>query len=435
METKINKMLSISMFCILMVASSSLSAQWQQDSKYGFKIKIPTSWNKNSYMDGTDQVYDYMSADENTAVQLRAFDAGAGFTTELLAQVYEESMLPTGTKKISLDDHTTANGIPSKKGVYLIDYNGTEVGLSALYIVQKNKGYVLTALIPTSMIQQKGEELKQIVKSFSIDGFSASTSTTKQNKPSGLAGLSVEMKSNTFQISSIELSNHIDANNNAVNPTTTFNTQTPEIFAVVSYTGATQKDLVVSWIFKERNRTISSDAYNFTDKKGGVGVVSITKPNAGWPTGSYSVKFEMDGKVIRELGFTVEEQSTNNDIFSGSTSDGNSSTSSAKGNHISNKSTSGSSGITGKYNLMGRSDGKSLVEYHFIDIISDGTYWEEYSPKNSGGYVSENTGTWKVDENQLKLTQRYGGVSDSYTIKGSEIIRTSEQGTVFTFRK
>ena len=330
------QIISISLVTLLLVIlSSNLNAQWQQDSKFGFKIKIPSSWNKNSYMDGTDKVWDYMSADENIAIQLRAFEAGPEFTTALLAQVYEESMLPAGTKKLSLNEHTTATGIPCKKGVYLIDYNGTEVGLSALYIVQNNKGYVLTALIPSSMIQQRGEELKQVVKSFTLEGFASPTHIANQNKKSsGLSGLTGGMATSSFKITGIKLSNRVDANNNAINPTTNFNPQTSEIFAVVAYTGGTQKDLIVSWIFTDWNRTISSDTYNFTDNKGGTGVVSITKPNAGWPVGSYSVKFEMDSKVMRELSFTVSEQNSNNDIFSGSASDGNSSSRSGSGNQI-----------------------------------------------------------------------------------------------------
>ena len=522
--------------------STSLFAQWQHDSKYGFKINIPSNWNKKSYTDGTDKVYDYMSADENLAIQLRAFEAGAGFTTELLAQVYEESMMPEGTQKLSLDNYTTANGISCKRGAYLLNYNGTEIGLSALYIVEDNKGYVITALIPTNMVKQRGEELKQITKSFSIDGFVAPKHTEKA-KPSGLGGLTGSVTSNSFKINSIKLCEKVDANNNAVNPTNTFNTQTSEILAVVTYTGGTQKDMVVTWIFNNRNRTISSDIFNFTDKKGGIGIISITKPNAGWPVGRYSVKFEMNGKVLRELSFTVNEQSTNNNIFSGSTSNENQITISShqaynfktgaveslaastgggfaifsncdtkpevggkfivtnSSNFISttswdktslantgswdrivvplnkvcifelrdgsyakfmftksdynsngcthtltclveypisknsNNSNSGNNKINGKYNLIGRSDGKSLVDYHFIDLKSDGKYWEEYSPKDSGGYVSENAGTWKVVGNQLTLTQRYGGVSDSYTITGNELKRTSSDGTIFTFKK
>lgn len=302
---KTYKVLSITLTMILLFTiNSSLFAQWQHDSKYGFKINIPADWSKKSYLDGTDQVYDYMSADENLAVQLRAFNAGEGFTTALLAQVYEESMLPAGTKKLSLSDYTTANGIPSKKGVYLIDYNGTEVGLSALYIVQNNFGYVLTALIPSSMVQQKGPELKQVIKSFSITGFHANA-RKNSSQPSGLSQRS---SSNTFKIIDIQLSDRVDANNHAINPTHRFNTKTAEVFAVVDYRGEAKNDLIVSWIYDDWNRTISREAYVFNNKNGGLGVVSLTKPTNDWPTGNYTVKFEMGNKVIRELGFTVTEQ-------------------------------------------------------------------------------------------------------------------------------
>ena len=351
---------------LFMFMISNLNAQWQHDTKYGFKINIPSNWNKNSYMDGTDQVYDYMSADENIAIQLRVFKAGAGFTNDLLAQVYEESMLPAGTQKLSLNNHTTANGIPSKKGVYLIDYNGTEVGLSALYIVQNDNGYVLTALIPSSMIQQRGEELKQVIKSFTIDGFSAPAHTVKK-KSSGLGGLTGGITSNSFKITGIKLSKRVDASNHAINPTTTFNPQTLEIFAVVAYTGGTQKDLIVSWIFNDWNRTISSDTYNFTDSKGGIGVVSISKPNAGWPVGSYSVKFEMDGKVMRELGFTVAEQSSNNNIFSGSASDGNSSSGSASGNQITISTHQAYDFKTGAVESLAASTGGGFAIFSYCD--------------------------------------------------------------------
>jgi hypothetical protein len=182
------KLLSISIISIFIVLiSSNLFAQLQSDLKFGFSIDVPSNWSKNSYMDGTDKVFDYMSADENAAVQLRVFDASADITTSILAQVYEESMLPAGAQKISLNEQTT-NGIPCQEGAYLLDYNGNDIRLSALYIVQNNKGYVLTALIPSSMLRQKGAELQQIVQSFSIDGFKALTAK-QDKKPSGLGGL------------------------------------------------------------------------------------------------------------------------------------------------------------------------------------------------------------------------------------------------------
>ncbi|MCD4772250.1 MAG: hypothetical protein K8R41_02565 [Bacteroidales bacterium] len=173
----------------LMIASNSVNAQLQQDSKYGFKINIPADWSKSSSMDGNDKVYDYYSADQNAAIQLRVFEAGGVVTTEMLAQIFEENMLSAGTQKLSLKNHPM-NGIPCKQGVYLMDYSGVEVGLSAYYFSQNNKCYILTAIIPSSMIQQKGAEMKQILKSFMIDGFEAPANIVKEDKkPTGLSGL------------------------------------------------------------------------------------------------------------------------------------------------------------------------------------------------------------------------------------------------------
>ncbi len=182
----------------LMFMSINAFAQWQEDSKYGFKIKLPNNWSKNSFMDGNDKVYDYYSPDQNAAIQLRVFEAGSGVTTDILAQVYEESMLPEGTKRESLNDHTNVNGIPGKQGVYVMNYNGNEVYLSAFYTVQNNNGYVLTVIIPTSMIEQKGEEVKEITRSFSLKGFQSSQNTNSisgggagkpNKKPAGLGGI------------------------------------------------------------------------------------------------------------------------------------------------------------------------------------------------------------------------------------------------------
>jgi hypothetical protein len=217
------KKLKVSCLAILLLLflNNQSFAQWQTHSQYGFKINIPSNWSKTNYMDGTDKVFDYMSPDENAAVQLRVFDAGIDFTTDLLAQVYEESMLPAGTQKLSLNEYTTVNGIPCKKGVYLLDYNGNEVGLSAIYIVQNNKGYVLTALIPSNMIQQKGEELKGVTNSFSIDGFQAPSNTAeKEKKPSGLGGLmgGTTQNNNSSGNSGVE-KNEVTISGNSVNGT------------------------------------------------------------------------------------------------------------------------------------------------------------------------------------------------------------------------
>jgi len=188
---KRSKYLNVTVITLLIVMMSiNLNAQWQKDSKYGFKINIPADWTKSSSMDGNDKVYDYYSADQNVAIQLRVFEAGEGVTTDMLAQIYEQHLLPEGTQKQSLENHTSKNGILGKQGAYILNYNGIEVTMGSFYTVQNNKGYVLTVMIPSNMREQKGQEIRQITQSFIIDGFEVTNDIVKEEKkPSGLGGL------------------------------------------------------------------------------------------------------------------------------------------------------------------------------------------------------------------------------------------------------
>jgi hypothetical protein len=288
---------------------TQLSAKWFIEKEYKFRINVPSSWSANSFMDGTDKVYDFYSPDNNIAIQLRAFEAGSQVTTDLLVQIYEEQMLPAGTKKSGLFDKTSKNGIPGKQGVYSSTYNGTDVAMSAFYAVVNNYGYVLLVIVPTNMMQQKTSEIQKVTQSFMVDGFSAS----------------------------------------------------------------------------------GSQAHSPTK----------TKPDAS------------RGQGLAGLSG-----------LAGSTT-GNT-----------NASSSAGSNVVGTYEFHGRSDGKVLVNYHYLYIRQDGTYTEKYQPKNSGNYVSEKDGTWSKSGNQLVLTHS-GGINDRYQIErnGQIIKRTSSSDIVFTFGK
>jgi len=388
------------------------SAQLHHDIQYGFTINIPPNWSQKSYMDGTDKVYDFYSPDENAAVQLRAFESMPGLTLDLLVQVYEQNMLPAGTQKQGLQNHTSANGIPGKQGVYLMNYEGNEVGMSSFYTIQNGKGYVLTAIIPVNMMQQKEAEIKQITRSFSIDGFTP-PSVHQDKKPKGLGGLTggLDGKKNSmpFKINKIQLCEQINAQNLPIAVTNKFHPQSPEIIAAMQYSGKTKEDFFVSWIFIPQNRTILRDAFNFT-ADGGVGVVSISKPNNGWPVGNYKVVFEMGGKIIQSIPFTVQAQENNQ----------------GGGNN---------NAFAGRYNFISRTDGQRLVRYHYIDIHSDGTYTEKYEPKDSPGYEGGNSGTWKLNGNKLTLTHQGGGVTDTYEVQGNQLLRHTAGGLTFKFRK
>ncbi len=294
---KTRNLITISFLIAFAFSVNTLQAKWYVDHEFKFKIDVPASWSSNSYMDGTDKIYDFYSPDENIAIQVRAFEAGAEVTTDILAQVYEENMLPAGTQKQSLEDHTSKNGIPGKLGIYTTQYNGIDITISAFYTVQNGYGYAVTVFVPTSMLQQKSPEIKSVTQSFIIEGFESQEVITQQEEkePSGLNGLLGGTKNNDDQT------------------------------------------------------TVPAD-------------------------------------------------------------------------------------ITGRYNFISRSDGKSMVNYHYIQINSNGTYSEKYNPKNSGSYVGGTDGSWKVNGNQLILTHQ-GGLSDTYTIDGNKLIRVSDDGTSFTFVK
>ena len=159
---------------LLLIAGKTLDAQQIQDSQYGFSIYIPADWSKSSRMDGSDKVYDFYSANQNVAVQLRVFKANPKVTVGLLAKTYEQNMLPKGTKKQSLENYTSQNGISGKKGIYSFEYNRNPVDMLVFYAVQKGTGYVLAAMVPSGITGSEKEavELKQVTLSFRISGIS-----------------------------------------------------------------------------------------------------------------------------------------------------------------------------------------------------------------------------------------------------------------------
>ena len=391
----------------LVLVSSCVFGQWIVDKDYGFKINVPSGWSQNSSIDGTDRVYDFMSPDENAAVQLRAFEATDKFTVDLLVQVYEESMLPQGSTKESLTNHVSKQGIPGKQGVYTFDYNGTPIAMGVFFAIKNGMGYVISAIIPSNMLQDKSAQVKQVTESFTLLG---------NNTQMGISGLSgLTGGSSKFKISKIQLCDRLDYNNNAVNPKNTFGSQTPEIHAVINFTGQTSKDLTVSWIYTNWNRTITSDKYNFTDNKG-IGVVSLTKPNNGWPDGNYRVIFEMEGKELDTKTFEIKEATGGDYGLSGLTG-----------------GTSGSGKIFGRYDLISRSDGQEGYSFLYYVFNNDGTMIEKHQPKGSDGYIGEHKGFWTVNGNILEIKFDWG--TYNYEIVGNTLKQTDNQGVVLTYKK
>jgi hypothetical protein len=362
-----------------------------------------------------------MSPDENAAMQIRVFKAGQGFTTALLAQVYEENMLPAGAQKLSLDDHTTTNGIPCKKGVYLLNYNGVEVGLSAIYIVQKGNGYVVTALIPANMIQQKGDELTRVMKSFTIDGFSAPVAK-QEKKPSGLGGLLGGTRAAG--------KNEVTISGNGMNGTYKFNKSD-------SYPMKSSETVVVKGI--DNSGTNAFVLYMYNNK--GVGTFTYGLMTSGKPTFAIGA---VNGKALdgspdgSSTGLLTVTEYQEGGMIKGDF------TANVKGRNIKgsfslplqqlNNTSSNVKVAAGRYNFISRSDGKVFVSYHYMFVESDGNFYEEYQRTNAGNYVSKTHGTWTVKGNKFIVKHNNSSVVDTYTIRGNELLWETDSGVVSIFR-
>jgi len=409
----------------IFIASSAFS-QWQVDQKYGMKINIPSDWSKKSYQDGTDQVYEFYSADQTVAVQLRAFSADPSLTLELLIQVYEQAMIPAGANRLSLNDHTSVNGIPGKQGVYQLNQGGTIISLAAFYVIQKGNAYVLTAIIPNEVLEKKSVEVKSVTQSFQINGFEPtqqaqntkvlpkppgqntgarpSNNSNSATAGNGQTGQRINMKSHQrldFKTRKVGAKGDIWALSKC-GPEPEFEGKI-QVTNYTDFTSATQYNMqaLQGMNFYDRTTVPLNKVCFVLLNDGSLAKMKVVQMDEYPEDCSYFATLEIEYPV------------------------GSSSTT----------SNANSNSIAGRYNFVSRSDGKVLTNYHYIVINNNGTYEEKYEPKNSPGYQGGNSGNWDSSQGTLYLRHSGGGVTDTYRIQGNELHRTTSSGLTFIFRK
>lgn len=174
---------------LLLLVSSGANAKWYIDKQYKFKINVPDNWSAKNYLEGTDKVYDFTSPDDNVAIQLRAFNAEEGITTNLIAELFDEEFTSQGGTKLSLADDEL-NGIPGKLGVYKNKYEQNEVALVTFATVQNNIGYIFLIIVPVDIFDQKVQETDAILNTFTI--LDDNNQIAQEEKPKGLGGISCD---------------------------------------------------------------------------------------------------------------------------------------------------------------------------------------------------------------------------------------------------
>lgn len=169
----------------LIVLSVQVTAKWYTNTAYNFKIDVPHSWSANHYAEGTDQVYDFLSPDEQIAIQIRAFQNEPGFTADLIMNVVEEGILGQGATKLT-ESEDEVNGLRGKMAAYKNTYNGQEVGIVIFTALEQQFGYAFIVVVPTDVFQEKTAETDAILNTFTIlnrNNYARSRPPQKLNQP------------------------------------------------------------------------------------------------------------------------------------------------------------------------------------------------------------------------------------------------------------
>ena len=161
------KMKHTMLLMLIVLSTVPAVAKWYTNYQYNFKIDVPASWSFNQFVEGTDHVFDFLSPDEQVAIQIRAFKSEPGFTDDLIMGVVEEGILSQGATKLTAsDDHV--NGIHGKLAAYKNTYDGVEVGIVIFTTLQQGAGYAFIVVVPLDVFQEKTAETDAILNTFTL---------------------------------------------------------------------------------------------------------------------------------------------------------------------------------------------------------------------------------------------------------------------------
>jgi len=282
-------------FTLFIMISSLLSAQWVTDNNYGFKINVPSNWQKESKMDGLDKVHDFVHPSNNIFLEVRAFKADGSMSSDIIAQVFEDQYL-SSANRVAFEAYTL-NNTPGKFAGYTMNVDGLEVGIAAFYAVKNGFGYVIWTMIETRLYNQYSAEGDAIMNTF----------TTFATAPIPPKAVTVQT---SFKITNMKLGNQLTADYNilAQNESKSFKADDPEIYVIWDWEGkAAGKIMTIKWYCNGREIGESSQSYTLPNNTQGYGWASIKKPAANFNTGAYFAQIDFEGQKQRRIDFHVKK--------------------------------------------------------------------------------------------------------------------------------
>jgi len=286
-------MKKIAYILILVGMPALLMAQWLTDQTFGFKIQVPSNWTKESKMDGTDKVYDFLDPSQNLFIEVRAFKA-AGITCDQIVQVFENQYLSTANR-LAFDNYTL-NNTAGKFAGYTMNVDGLNVGIGAFYAVKNGIGYVIWSMIETQYYNQYSQKGDAVMNTF----------TTFSSSPRARAVIIPPI----FKITNMKLGKALTSNFDITpqNETKIFNSNQTKIYVIWDWEGnAGGKNMSIHWYYNGREITGARKNYTLPNEKQGYGYANIIKPTNGFKEGNYSVQINFENKKQKSMSFRVKK--------------------------------------------------------------------------------------------------------------------------------
>lgn len=287
-------MKKVSIITLFILISSLLSAQWVTDSGYGFKINVPSDWSRESKLDGTDKVYDFVHPSNNLFLEVRAFKADGAISPDAIAQVFESQYLPNANR-VAYENYTL-NNTPGKFAGYTMNVDGLEVGIGTFYAVKNGFGYVLWTMIETRLYNQYSGIGDEVLNTFTT--FPVSSASSRTVIPP------------SFKITNMKVGKSLtsDYDISPQDESKVFQSGQEKIFVIWDWEGKAEgKNMIIKWYYNGQLINEASQSYTLPADAQGYGYANINKPSGGFKAGRYYVQIDFQSKKQRRIDFEVKK--------------------------------------------------------------------------------------------------------------------------------
>ena len=143
------------------------------DSVMGFSVNVPAAWQIKNINEMGDRVIIALSPDQNVAFRVRGFNVQPGVNINRIRSLFENlvqtNMLKqTGRVVNVMQDNL--NGMQGVTAVYTGVMNGINVGLTAFFTIQGNRGFILWTIMPANVFDARLPEVMAMAQTFNPGG-------------------------------------------------------------------------------------------------------------------------------------------------------------------------------------------------------------------------------------------------------------------------